>query len=148
MNWIIIGLQYWLSLEVSSAKTTKYNLPNKVHKIIPYEIKLKSRYVHSRIFFIYKSCLQSFCHLVQGRGKVIWKMDVIHSWQKRLLHPGMMCLFCDYFYSISPRGLRTGCLVWYNVFYVFDALFFYSVVFLSVLTTFDDKMSNWPNVHT
>ena len=35
----------------------------------------------------------------------------IHSWQKRLLHPGMMCLFCDYFYFISPRGLRTGCLV-------------------------------------
>ena len=36
---------------------------------------------------------------------------LIHSWQKRLLHPGMMCLFCDYFYFISPRGLRTGCLV-------------------------------------
>ena len=35
----------------------------------------------------------------------------IHSWRKRLLHPGMMCLFCDYFYFISPRGLRTGCLV-------------------------------------
>ena len=35
----------------------------------------------------------------------------LHSWQKRLLHPGMMCLFCDYFYFISPRGLRTGCLV-------------------------------------
>ena len=35
----------------------------------------------------------------------------IHSWQKRLLHTGMMCLFCDYFYFISPRGLRTGCLV-------------------------------------
>ena len=35
----------------------------------------------------------------------------VHSWQKRLLHPGMMCLFCDYFYFISPRGLRTGCLV-------------------------------------
>ena len=35
----------------------------------------------------------------------------IHSWQKRLLHPGMMCLFCDCFYFISPRGLRTGCLV-------------------------------------
>ena len=30
---------------------------------------------------------------------------------KKLLHPGMMCLFCDYFYFISPRGLRTGCLV-------------------------------------
>ena len=56
-------------------------------------------------------------------------MCLVHSWQKRLLHPGMMCLFCDYFYFISPRGLRTGCLVWYNVFYVFDALFFYSVVF-------------------
>ena len=36
-------------------------------------------------------------------------MAMIHSTQKRLLHPGMMCLFCDYF--ISPRGLRTGCLV-------------------------------------
>ena len=35
----------------------------------------------------------------------------LHFWQKRLLHPGMMCLFCDYFYFISPRGLRTGCLV-------------------------------------
>ena len=35
----------------------------------------------------------------------------IHYWQKRLLHPGMMCLFCDYFYFISPRGLRTGFLV-------------------------------------
>ena len=54
---------------------------------------------------------------------------VLHSWQKRLLHPGMMCLFCDYFYFISPRGLRTGCVVWYNVFYVFDALIIYSVVF-------------------
>ena len=37
--------------------------------------------------------------------------QIVHSWQKRLLHPGMMCLFCDYFYFISPRGLRTGCLV-------------------------------------
>ena len=53
----------------------------------------------------------------------------IHSWQKRLLHPGIMCVFCDYFYFISPPGLRAGCLVQYNVFYVFDALFFYSVVF-------------------
>ena len=40
-----------------------------------------------------------------------WDYFLIHSWQKRLLHPGMMCLFCDYFYFISPRGLRTGCLV-------------------------------------
>ena len=60
--------------------------------------------------------------------------DNIHSWQKRLLHPGMMCLFCDYFYFISPRGLRTGCLVYYNVFYVFDALFFILLCFVS----FDD----------
>ena len=72
----------------------------------------------------------------------------IHSWQKRLLHPGIMCLFCDYFYFISPRGLRTGCFVLHNVFYVFDALFFLFYCVLSVLTTFDDKMSNWPNVHT
>ena len=35
----------------------------------------------------------------------------IRSWQKRLLHPGMMCLFCDHFYFTSPRGLRTGRLV-------------------------------------
>ena len=65
--------------------------------------------------------------LVESRSREIWvkhyrifqKFDrrpavetfVIHSWQKRLLHPGMMCLFCDYFYFISPRGLRTGCLV-------------------------------------
>ena len=39
------------------------------------------------------------------------QIHIIHSWQKRLLHPGMMCLFSDYFYFISPRGLRTGCLV-------------------------------------
>ena len=67
---------------------------------------------------------------IQCKGMTsIRDATIIHSWQKRLLHPGMMCLFCDYFYFISPRGLRTGCLVLYNVFYVFDALFFYSVVF-------------------
>ena len=32
------------------------------------------------------------------------------KYTKKLLHPGMMSLFCDYFYFISPRGLRTGCL--------------------------------------
>ena len=56
-----------------------------------------------------------------GMGCILWDQTELcsavlyviqqKSWQKRLLHPGMMCLFCDYFYFISPRGLRTGCLV-------------------------------------
>ena len=61
-----------------------------------------------------------------------WTISAAQSYtlgKKGCYTPGMLCLFCDYFYFISPRGLRTGCLVWYNVFYVFDALFCYSVVF-------------------
>ena len=72
---------------------------------------------------------------------------LLHSWQKRLLHPGMMCLFCDYFYFISPRGLRTGflCNIMFSK-YLMPSFLFCCV--LSVLTTFYDNMSNWPNVHT
>ena len=35
----------------------------------------------------------------------------IHSWQKKVLTSRDDVSFCDYFYFISPRGLRTGCLV-------------------------------------
>ena len=78
----------------------------------------------------WKHLLKYFiCHIINHSASIHLTLGDIHSWQKRLLHPGMRCLFCDYFYFISPRGLRTGCLVKYNVFYVFDALFFHSVVF-------------------
>ena len=53
---------------------------------------------------------QLYCLIAWRKSSLVigW---LLHSWQKRFLHPGMMCLFCDYFYFISPRGLRTGCLV-------------------------------------
>ena len=78
----------------------------------------------------------------------IWILrTVIHSWQKRLLHPGMMCLFV--IISISSVREVKGQVVWCNIMFSMYLMpnFLFCCV-LSVLTTFDDKISNWPNVHT
>ena len=60
----------------------------------------------------------------------------LHSWQKRLLHPGMMCLFCDYFSSISSVREVLGQVVWCNIMFSMYLMPYFFILLCFV--SFDD----------
>ena len=54
------------------------------------------------------SCRSVLNHSLRDYSSVIWSTTLL---AKKVVTPRDDVSFCDYFYFISPRGLRTGCLV-------------------------------------